>query len=359
VRSSRPGSPAAVPDPAGIEEEARVSIPRTLRIAGVVVATAAVVVACSSSGSTAAPTADAGGGTAAPTADANLSGEIVIDGSSTVYPITEAVAEEFQKANAGVKVSVAFSGTGGGFKKFCAGETDANDASRPIKTKDEPDAKSEATTCKENGIEPVELQVAYDGLTVVVNPENTWATCITTDELTRIWDQGSTVSSWSDIRPDWPAEPIKLFGPGADSGTFDYFTEVINGEVDRSRSDYTQSEDDNALVQGVAGDKGALGYFGFAYFEENTDKLKALEVDSGAGCVAPTRESIASDAYTPLSRPLFVYPSKQSLARPEVAAFFRYYLDNVNTYVDEVGYVTAPADILQTSQDALAAATAQ
>ena len=338
-----------------------VSIPRTWSIAGLSLAAALALGACSSSGATTAPTtapaSDAGGG--APTADANLSGEIVIDGSSTVYPITEAVAEEFQKANPGVRVSVAFSGTGGGFKKFCAGETDANDASRPIKTKDTADATSEATTCKEKGIDPVELQVAYDGLTVVVNPGNTWATCMTTDDLKRIWDQGSTVSMWSDVRPDWPAEPIKLYGPGADSGTFDYFTEVINGEVDRSRSDYTQSEDDNALVQGVAGDRGALGYFGFAYFEENTDKLKAVQIDGGSGCVEPSRETIAADTYTPLSRPLFVYPSKQSLARPEVAAFFRYYLDNVNTFVDEVGYVTAPADILQTSKDALAAATAQ
>ena len=335
------------------------SIPRTWSVAGLSLAAVLAVAACSSSGATAAPTGAPGGATAAPSADASLSGEIVIDGSSTVYPVTEAVAEEFQKANPGVRVSVAFSGTGGGFKKFCAGETDANDASRPIKTKDTADAKSEATMCQEKGIDPVELQVAYDGLTVVVNPQNTWVTCLTTDELKKIWDQGSTVATWADVRPDWPAEPIKLFGPGADSGTFDYFTEVINGEVDRSRSDYTQSEDDNALVQGVAGDKGGLGYFGFAYFEENTDKLKAVQIDGGAGCVEPNRETIASNEYKPLSRPLFVYPSKQSLARPEVAAFFRYYLDNVNTYVDEVGYVTAPADILQTSRDALAAATAQ
>jgi phosphate transport system substrate-binding protein len=337
-----------------------VPVSRTWRIAGLAVATLAIAAACSSSGATPAPATDVpGGATAAPSADASLSGDIVIDGSSTVYPITEAVAEEFQKANPGVKVSVAFSGTGGGFKKFCAGETDANDASRPIKTEDKPDAKSEATTCTERGIDPVELQVAYDGLTVVVNPQNTWVTCLTTDELKKIWDQASTVSKWSDVRPDWPAEPIKLFGPGADSGTFDYFTEIINGEVDRSRSDYTQSEDDNALVQGVSGDKDALGYFGFAYYEENTDKLKVVKVDGGAGCVEPTRETIASNEYKPLSRPLFVYPSKQSLARPEVAAFFRYYLDNVNTFVDEVGYVTAPADILQKSKDTLSAATAQ
>jgi phosphate transport system substrate-binding protein len=340
-----------------------VSITRSSRVAGLALAAIVVAAACSSSGATTAPAsqapASAAPATEAPASQAPVTGDIVIDGSSTVYPITEAVAEEFQKANPGAKVSVAFSGTGGGFKKFCAGETDANDASRPIKTEDKPDAKSEATTCKENGVDPVELQVAYDGLTVVVNPQNTWATCMTTDELKKVWDQGSTVTKWSDIRADWPAESIKLFGPGADSGTFDYFTEVINGEVDRSRSDFTQSEDDNALVQGVAGEKGALGYFGFAYYEENTDKLKVVQIDSGAGCVEPTRETIASNTYTPLSRPLFVYPSMQSLARPEVAAFFQYYLDNVNTFVDEVGYVTAPADILQKSKDTLAAAIAK
>ena len=339
------------------------SITRSSRVAGLALAAIVVAAACSSSGATTAPAsqapASAAPATEAPASQAPVTGDIVIDGSSTVYPITEAVAEEFQKANPGAKVSVAFSGTGGGFKKFCAGETDANDASRPIKTEDKPDAKSEATTCKENGVDPVELQVAYDGLTVVVNPQNTWATCMTTDELKKVWDQGSTVTKWSDIRADWPAESIKLFGPGADSGTFDYFTEVINGEVDRSRSDFTQSEDDNALVQGVAGEKGALGYFGFAYYEENTDKLKVVQIDSGAGCVEPTRETIASNTYTPLSRPLFVYPSTQSLARPEVAAFFQYYLDNVNTFVDEVGYVTAPADILQKSKDTLAAAIAK
>ena len=339
------------------------SITRSSRVAGLALAAIVVAAACSSSGATTAPAsqapASAAPATEAPASQAPVTGDIVIDGSSTVYPITEAVAEEFQKANPGAKVSVAFSGTGGGFKKFCAGETDANDASRPIKTEDKPDAKSEATTCKENGVDPVELQVAYDGLTVVVNPQNTWATCMTTDELKKVWDQGSTVTKWSDIRADWPAESIKLFGPGADSGTFDYFTEVINGEVDRSRSDFTQSEDDNALVQGVAGEKGALGYFGFAYYEENTDKLKVVQIDSGAGCVEPTRETIASNTYTPLSRPLFVYPSMQSLARPEVAAFFQYYLDNVNTFVDEVGYVTAPADILQKSKDTLAAAIAK
>ena len=282
-------------------------------------------------------------------AGAPLSGSITIDGSSTVYPITEAVAEEFQKANPGVKVTVAFSGTGGGFKKFCAGETDLNDASRPIKDE-------EKAACLAKGIEYLELGVATDGLSVLVNPANTWATCLTTAELKRIWDQGSTVTKWSDIRPDWPNEPINLYGPGADSGTFDYFTEVINGKAKQSRSDYVQSEDDNALVTGVAGDKYALGYFGFAYYEENQDKIKLVAIDGGAGCVSPSTETINSGTYKPLSRPLFIYPSLAALKRPEVAAFVQYYLDNVNTFVQEVGYVEAHPDVIAASKAALAAA---
>ena len=300
---------------------------------------AVLVAACSSSG--ASPSAGASG--------AALSGDIRIDGSSTVYPITEAVAEEFQTANKGVRVTVAFSGTGGGFKKFCEGDTDANDASRPIKDE-------EAATCKANGVDPVELEVAFDGLSVLVNPANDFVDCLTTDELKKIWDQGSTVKTWRDVRADWPADPIKLFGPGADSGTFDYFTEEINGETDRSRSDYTQSEDDNALVQGIANDVNGFGYFGFAYYEENTDKLKLVAIDGGSGCVAPSRETIADGSYAPLSRPLFVYPSRQSLDRPEVAALMQFYVDNASALAAEVGYVELPADRLQKTKDALAGA---
>ena len=300
---------------------------------------AVLVAACSSSG--ASPSAGASG--------AALSGDIRIDGSSTVYPITEAVAEEFQTANKGVRVTVAFSGTGGGFKKFCEGDTDANDASRPIKDE-------EAATCKANGVDPVELEVAFDGLSVLVNPANDFVDCLTTDELKKIWDQGSTVKTWRDVRADWPADPIKLFGPGADSGTFDYFTEEINGETDRSRSDYTQSEDDNALVQGIANDVNGFGYFGFAYYEENTDKLKLVAIDGGSGCVAPSRETIADGSYAPLSRPLFVYPSRQSLDRPEVAALMQFYVDNASALAAEVGYVELPADRLQAAKDALAEA---
>jgi len=313
-----------------------------------------VAAACGGGGSTTAPTT---GGTPPPAAtNAALSGEINIDGSSTVYPITEAVAEEFQKANSGVKVTVAFAGTGGGFKKFCNGETDMNDASRPIKTVDTADAKSEGTLCKDKGIEWVELGIATDALSVVVNKNNTWATCLTTAQLKLIWDQGSTVTKWSDVDPSFPSEPLTLFGPGPDSGTFDYFTEVINGKAKQSRSDYTPSEDDNALVTGVAGDNNALGYFGFAYLEENLDKIKPVAIDSGGGCVEPSAENVNNGTYKPLARPLFIYPSKAALARPEFLAFVQYYLDNVNSFVDETGYIEAQPDVLTKSKADLAAA---
>jgi phosphate transport system substrate-binding protein len=317
-------------------------------ILAIALATAVAIGACSGPGVASAPSGSTSGSAAASTG-MPLSGTVRIDGSSTVYPITEAVAEEFQKANAGVKVTVQFAGTGGGFKKFCTGETDLNDASRRITTE-------EKAACAAKGVEYTELQVAIDGLSVLVNPQNTWVDCLTTAELKKIWDQGSTVKTWADVRAGFPAEPITLFGPGADSGTFDYFTEAVNGKAKQSRADYTQSEDDNALVTGIAGDKDALGYFGFAYFEENKDKLKLVPVDSGKGCVAPSTETIAGGTYTPLSRPLFLYPSKAALERPEFAAFVEYYLDNVNTFVDEVGYIEAPADVLAKSKAALTAA---
>lgn len=313
------------------------------------VMTAVAVGACSGPAAPSAASSAAPVGSTAAATSAPLSGTVIIDGSSTVAPITEAVAEEFQKVNQGVKVTVAIAGTGGGFKKFCNAETDMNDASRPI-------SEAEKTACAAKSVDFVELEVAIDGLSVLVNPQNTWVDCLTTAELKKIWDQGSTVKQWSDVRAGFPAEPIKLFGPGADSGTFDYFTEVINGKAKQSRPDYTQSEDDNALVTGIAGDKDALGYFGFAYFEANKDELKLVPVDSGKGCVTPSIETIANGTYTPLSRPLFIYPSKSALKRPEVAAFVRYFLDNVNTFVDEVGYIEAPADVLAKSKAALTAA---
>jgi phosphate transport system substrate-binding protein len=284
-----------------------------------------------------------GGAGGQPSGDA-LSGTITIDGSSTVYPITEIVAEEFQLANSGVQVPVAFSGTGGGFKKFCAGETDINDASRPIKADD----GGEGVACETNDVDYVELQVAIDGLTVVVNPDNAFVTCLTVDELVTIYGPDSPKDLlWSDVNAAFPAEAVERFMPGADSGTFDYFTEEINGEVDAATSYATQSEDDNTLVTGVAGDVHAIAFFGYAYFVENTDKLKAIEVDGGDGCVAPTEETINDNSYSPLSRPLFIYPDVgKARERPELKAFVDYYLENTNAFSAEVGYIALPDDLL-------------
>ena len=251
----------------------------------------------------------------------SLAGEVRIDGSSTVYPLTALAAEDFQAANPGVKVTVGSSGTGGGFEKFCRGETDANDASRPIKDE-------EAAACTAAGVDTAPLQVAVDALTVVVNKENTWAKCLTVEQLNAIWAPDSMINTWNQVDPTFPNEPLKLFGPGTDSGTFDYFTAVINGEEGASRTDFTPSEDDNVIVQGVEGSKGGLGYFGFTYFEENAAKLNAVEVNSGAGCVAPSAENAQAGTYTPLARPLFVYPSVKALKTPAVRAFFDYYVAN-------------------------------
>ncbi|UCF18747.1 MAG: PstS family phosphate ABC transporter substrate-binding protein [Gemmatimonadota bacterium] len=274
--------------------------------------------------------------------EAGLSGAVRIDGSSTVFPITEAVAEEFQRENSEVRVTVGISGTGGGFKKFCSGETDISDASRQIKD-------TEIEACAAEGIEPIEITVGYDGLAVMVNPANDFVDCLTVDELKRIWEPGSQVTTWQDVRSFWPAEEIKLYGPGTDSGTFDYFTEAIVGEEDASRPDFTASEDDNVLVQGVTGDRYSLGYFGYAYYAENTDKLKLVAVDGGAGCVAPAEATVKDGTYAPLSRPLFIYVKEQSLQRPEVMAFVEYTLMNAAELVPQVGYVALGADSYQAS----------
>jgi len=313
--------------------------------------------ACSGGGASASPAAGesaAASGAAPSEAMADLSGTVTIDGSSTVYPITEAVAEEFQLANSGVQVSAAFSGTGGGFKLFCVGDTDINDASRPIKAEDE----GEGLACTANSIEYVELQVAIDGLTVVVNPENSFATCLTVEELATIYGPDSPQDlKWSDVRADFPAETINRFMPGADSGTFDYFTEVINGEVDAATQFATPSEDDNVLVTGVSGDVNAIAFFGYAYFVENSDKVKAVGVDGGDGCVEPTDETINTNSYAPLSRPLFIYPDVgKAKERPELKAFVDFYLDNSQALSAEVGYVALPDDLLQVEKDEWAAA---
>ena len=293
------------------------------------------------------PGSSPGGSTVA--SGASLSGTVTIDGSSTVYPITEAVAEEFQKSNPGVQVPTAFSGTGGGFKKFCAGETDINDASRPIKADDEGEGKA----CQANGVEYVELQVAIDGLTVVVNPANTFATCLTVAELAAIYGPDSPRDlKWSDVRAGFPAEPVVRFMPGADSGTFDYFTEEINGEVDAATQHATPSEDDNVLVTGVAGDTSAIGFFGYAYYVENDDKVKAIEVDGGNGCVAPTEQAINDNSYAPLSRPLFIYPDVgKAKERAELKAFVDFYLANTNALSAEVGYIALPDALLKQEFD--------
>jgi len=269
-------------------------------------------------------------------AQSSLTGTVAIDGSSTVYPITEAVAEEFQAATPNVRVTVGISGTGGGFKKFGAGETDISDASRPIK-------QSEIDAAMQNSIDFIELPIAFDGLSIVINPANTWVDKLTVAELKAIWEPGSQIKNWSQVRQGFPDVPLKLYGPGTDSGTFEYFTEAIVGKAKESRADYTASEDDNVLVQGVAGEKGALGYFGFAYFEENTDKLKLVPVDNGKSVVAPSAATIADGSYSPLSRPLFIYVSSQAVARPEVDAFVKFFLDKAPSLVKEVGYVPLPA----------------
>jgi phosphate transport system substrate-binding protein len=272
-------------------------------------------------------------------ADAKVSGEVSIDGSSTVYPISEAIAEEFRNANPEVKVTVGTSGTGGGFKKFANGELDVAGASRPIEEK-------EVAACKENGIEFIEIPIAFDGLSVVVNPQNDFLSDISVADLKKIWEDGSKVKTWKDVNPAWPAETIKLYGPGTDSGTFDYFTKAVNGKEKSSRADYQQSEDDNVLVQGVAGDKYSLGYFGYAYYGENKDKLKLLKVNG----VGPTPETIGDGTYNPLSRPLFWYVNLKSMDKPQVAALVSFLLSQSADIVPSTGYIALPAEAYTAAQ---------
>jgi phosphate transport system substrate-binding protein len=261
---------------------------------------------------------DDGGGSSG---GGELSGTIRIDGSSTVGPFAQAAQEAFQGENPGVRITVAQSGTGGGFEKFCAGETDISNASRPI------DEEEEVPICEKEGVKYTEVQVANDGISIATNPALE-VDCMTTDQLKELWQQGSKVKSLSEIDPSFPDTELSLFGPGTDSGTFEFFTEEINGEEGNSRKDYQPSEDDNVLVQGVAGEEGGLGYFGFSYYEQNQDKLGLVKVDAGSGCVEPSQETISSGEYKPLSRPLFMYPSQKALQRPEVKAFMDYVVEN-------------------------------
>ncbi len=270
---------------------------------------------------------------------ANAAPVVKIDGSSTVFPITEAVAEEFQAAKRGaVNVTVGISGTGGGFKKFCRGEIDIADASRPI-------VKKEMDACREAGIQYIELPVAYDALTVVINPKNDWVKSLTIADLKKMWEPAAqgTITTWKQVRPEWPDKPLVLFGAGSDSGTFDYFTEAVTGKSKSSRGDYTASEDDSVLVKGIVGEKNALGYFGYAYYAENAEKLKAVPIDGGKGPVMPSQQTVNDGTYQPLSRPIFIYVSAKSLDKPEVKEFVEFYLKQAAKLVKEVSYVPLPA----------------
>ncbi|TBH17567.1 PstS family phosphate ABC transporter substrate-binding protein [Thermus thermamylovorans] len=271
--------------------------------------------------------------------------QIRADGSSTVYPITQAVAEEFLTRNPGVRISVAFSGTGAGFQKFCRGETDVQNASRPIR-------KTELDLCAQNGIQFIEIPVAYDALSILVNQANTWAQCLTTAQLRAIWEPGSRITNWNQINPNWPNQRLVLYGAGTDSGTFDYFTEAIMGRSGAIRTDFFPSEDDNVILRGVIGDRGAMAFVGYAYYEENRDRVRSVAINNGQGCVAPTRETVLNGTYQPLSRPLFIYVNVRSLERREVRDFINFYLSPAaRRAIRSTGYVELPAEAYQIGQE--------
>lgn len=302
--------------------------------AALLTATSFFAIGCN--GKTEEPSSGSGTGLSISNEPSTLTGMISVDGSSTVLPILERMAEDFNRVHKDVKITVGSSGTGGGFKKFCKGEIDIADASRAIE-------KPEIEEASKHGIEFVEIPIAFDGLSVVVNPQNDFASTLTVEELKKIWEPNSKVKKWSDVRAGFPAEDIKLYGPGTDSGTFDSFTKAIVGEEKSSRSDYQASEDDNTLVTGVAGDKFALGYFGYAYYDQNRDKLKVVGIDAGKGAVEPTPETIGNGTYLPLSRPLFIYVSTKAMARKEVKEFVNFILQTAPTVMGEVGYVPLSA----------------
>jgi len=315
---------------------------RTIRLISGVALTATLafgVVACGGDSST---SSDSSGSSA----DANLSGAIKLDGSSTVFPFAQAAAEEFQSKNPNVNISVGESGTGGGFEKFCAGETDISNASRPI------DAEKEAPACESKGIKYSEVPVANDGIAIVTN-KDLKIDCMTTEQLKKLWNAKSKVDNYKQLDPQFPDQKVALFGAGTDSGTFDFFTEEINGESGDTRKDYSPTEDDNVTVQGVSGDKGGLGYFGFSYYEDNVDKLNLVQVDAGSGCVAPSKETIQDGTYKPLSRPLFMYASTEAIARPEGKAFVDYVLANETTIADASKIVPLTAEQLSKAKSEL------
>jgi phosphate transport system substrate-binding protein len=273
-----------------------------------------------------------------------LKGTITADGSSTVGPYTTAAAEGFHKLNSGVNVTVGISGTGGGFERFCRGETDLSDASRPIKG-------SENKSCADKGISYIAFTVANDGIAIVVNKQNTWAKCLSVEQLKKMWEPGSKVNNWKDVSPSFPDQDLKLFGPGTDSGTFDFFTEKINGKSRASRSDYFPSENDNVIVQGVSGEKGGLGYFGLSYYVENKSKLNLVKVNAGPGCVGPNARTVQSKKYRPLSRPLFIYVKRTSFKRPEVRAFIGYILKNERAIARKARFVSLTDSQLELARD--------
>ena len=292
---------------------------------------------------------DASSSSSTGSSDGGLSGNIKLDGSSTVFPFAQAAAEQFKGANSGVDVSVGESGTGGGFEKFCAGETDISDASRPIKEDEE------APVCKKNGVAYSAVQIANDGIAIVTN-KDLKIDCMTVAQLKALWNSKSKAKSYKDVDPSFPDQKVALFGPGTDSGTFDFFTEAINGEKGDTRKDYSPSEDDNVTVQGVSGDKGGLGYFGFSYYEDNMDKLNLVKVDGGGGCVAPSKETIQDGSYKPLARPLFMYPAAKSIARPEVKGFMDYILENAESIADASKIVPLTPEQLTAAKAELAKA---
>jgi phosphate transport system substrate-binding protein len=272
-----------------------------------------------------------------------LSGRITADGSSTVGPYVASAAETFQRRNRGVRITVGISGTGGGFERFCRGEIDLSNASRPLR-------QSEAARCRENNVTYEAFLVANDGISIATSRQNTWASCLTVDELKRIWQPGSRINSWNDVRSSFPNVPLRLYGPGTDSGTFEFFTERINGRARASRSDYVASEDDNVLVRGVSGDRGSLGYFGYSYYVENKSRLKLLAVNNGTGCVSPSPARIQAYSYKPLSRPLFVYAKRTSFKRPAVQAFIRYMISNEKQIARRAKFVSLTKRQLRKAQ---------
>jgi phosphate transport system substrate-binding protein len=297
---------------------------------------AVLLTACGPQEGTSGNESGSNGNKASEQSDQQLKGTVAVDGSSTVFPIMEAVVEEYNMKQPNVKVSVGMSGTGGGFEAFAAGETDISNASRPIKDE-------EKAALEKVGIEYTEFEIAYDGLSVVVNKDNDWVDYLTVDELKKIWVEDGTTKKWSDIRDGWPEEEIKFYSPGTDSGTFDYFDEVIlDGQPIVEKA--TLSEDDNTLVTGVSGDKNAIGYFGYAYYAENKNRLKVVPIDNGNGAVEPTNETVESGKYKPLSRPLYIYVKNESLSKPEVYDFVKFALENAGTLAEEVGYVSLPQE---------------